>query len=340
MSWQGQKGEVQKSIRETIQNIVAIKGEDLARTEELGKTLSYESGVTLFNSIIDFFNRFSNIDTSFLSIQMLQKVNEACAQIYNCFEKIRTVDLANQSSPASVRDNMIQELDNAFSSRISFLAPILAASQHESLSIRKKEQNVERIIGEMKTLKAQVEKDVSQIRNTMNATLSDVQKMAASAGVSAHATHFDQEAKRYEESSLKWLGRTVWLAAGAFFLTLVIAAHSIFFDFSVGQSIQMAIAKITVLAVIYSCMIWSGKVYRSERHNWTVNRHRCNALLTFETFASAASDEVTKNAVLLQATESIFGHQPSGFSEKSQESGTPKVLEVFRNLTSGSSSSD
>ena len=340
MIGQAQKSEVRKSIRETIQKIVAIKGEDLARTEEFGKELSFESGAKLFDIIIDFFGRFTHVDFSFLPKSKMTEVQQACSDIYIVFEVIQNVSLLRESNPIVERDKILKHLEDTFGRHINLLTSILAASPQETLSIQTKMQDADRILQDMKKVKTQIEEEVLGIRSTMDATLSEVQKMAAIAGVSAHAVHFDEEAKRYEESSRKWLRRTVSIAGLALLLTLGIVWHSICFDFSIGQSIRMAIAKITVLAVIYSCMIWSGKIYRSERHNWIVNRHRCNALLTFKTFASATSDKVTKNAVLLQATESIFGHQPSGFSEKSQDSGTPKILEVFRNLTSGPSSSD
>ncbi len=62
-----------------------------------------------------------------------------------------------------------------------------------------------------------------------------------------------------------------------------------------------------------------------------VNRHRQNALSTFEAFVKAASDDDTKNAVLLRATEAIFSLAPSGYVERQSEGQmTPQVIEVLR----------
>lgn len=334
MSWQEDRRILLNTIAETVNKITSLRGEDLARTEDLGKKFSFESAVSLFNGIIDFFRRFSTVDLSFLSASVLNDINGTCAAVQSYFEQIQTVNLEQHGNPAVVRDELIQNLDNSFGGGISLLGSILASFHREGLDIEKRKQAADHLIAEIKTAKAEFDNSSEQIQNQMKKALSDVQQVAASTGVATHAVHFDKEAKKHEETSRRWFRRTVGLAGLAFGLTLGAFLFSVLADVPDGRSIQIAIAKITVLAVVYSCMIWSAKIYRSERHNWIVNRHRCNALLTFETFVSSTSDDHTRNAVLLQATESIFGHQPSGFSDKSHDPGSPKILEVFRGLTS------
>ena len=76
---------------------------------------------------------------------------------------------------------------------------------------------------------------------------------------------------------------------------------------------------------------------RAHRHNEVVNRHRQNALSSFETFVAAArADEQTKNAVLLEATRSIFALQPTGYDSTDAESaGSSQLIEVMRTLPGG-----
>jgi hypothetical protein len=54
--------------------------------------------------------------------------------------------------------------------------------------------------------------------------------------------------------------------------------------------------------------------------NYILNRHRQNALDTFETFVTATADNQNKDAVLLQATQTIFSAQNSGFINQDSES--------------------
>ena len=340
MSWQDDKQPLLDSIAENVEKITSLQGEDLARTEDLGKKFSFESAVSLFNRIIGFFRRFSAVDLSFLSAPVLEQISNTCANVQSYFEQIRTVNLEDHGNPAETRNQLIRSLDESFSSEFSLLSSVLVSFSQEHLDLEDRKQAADRLITDINTTKAQVEDSAQKIQGQMNRALSNVRQVAAAAGVAAHESHFDTEAKRHEESSRLWFSRTRKLAIGAFGLTVLAFVHAVCAPSEPNQAIQVAIAKITVLAVIYSCMIWSAKIYRSERHNWIVNRHRCNALLTFDTFVSATSDDHTRNAVLLQATESIFGHQPSGFSDKSHDSGSPKILEVFRGLTSRTPSSE
>jgi hypothetical protein len=84
--------------------------------------------------------------------------------------------------------------------------------------------------------------------------------------------------------------------------------------------------------MLLSASVWCGKSYRAYRHNAVVNRHRQNALATFEAFAKAASDAETKNAVLLQATQCIFSPQQTGYVSGEPETAMPQVLEIVRNV--------
>ncbi len=92
--------------------------------------------------------------------------------------------------------------------------------------------------------------------------------------------------------------------------------------------------KLIIFSVLFAALIWVGRIYRAHRHNYIINKHRQNALSTFETFVKAASDEQTKSAVLLQATQCIFSPQHSGYISKESEPSTyPQVLEIIRGIS-------
>jgi DNA phosphorothioation-dependent restriction protein DptG len=87
-------------------------------------------------------------------------------------------------------------------------------------------------------------------------------------------------------------------------------------------------------------MGWSARNYRTNKHNEILNRHRNNALKTFETFVLACRDDATRDAVLLEATKSIFDAQTSGYLTGEPEkvpSGT--VIEILKKVISTRGSS-
>ena len=111
--------------------------------------------------------------------------------------------------------------------------------------------------------------------------------------------------------------------------------HSLCISVLFPDSVPGTVSKLALLAVLYYAVIWSARMYRSDQHNAVISQHRHNALRTFETFVNASGDDATKNAVLLHATDSIFSHQASGYSERVQEPNSQKVLEVLPNLSLG-----
>ena len=99
-------------------------------------------------------------------------------------------------------------------------------------------------------------------------------------------------------------------------------------------TVQTSLGKLIILAGLYYALLWSAKNYAAARHNFVVNRHRATSLTTFETFVKAASTEDVKQAILLQATSSIFAAQPSGYSAIKGDDDAPlKVIEIARAMT-------
>src|SRR5207248_3083011 len=103
--------------------------------------------------------------------------------------------------------------------------------------------------------------------------------------------------------------------------------------------IQLTISKFIVLSILLSASVWAGKVYKSHRHNFVVNRHRSNALATFQTFATGTADPQIKNAVLLQATTCIFGPQNTGYIRQEKDTEQyPQIVEIIRGVGSSGKS--
>src|SRR6202035_769155 len=99
-------------------------------------------------------------------------------------------------------------------------------------------------------------------------------------------------------------------------------------------TLQLTIAKVILFTIGLSAAYWSARVYRSHRHNSIVNRHRANALTSFEQFVVSTEDKEVKNAILLQTTTCIYAPQPTGFSSSNDTDGDSslKVLEIIRNF--------
>jgi len=162
---------------------------------------------------------------------------------------------------------------------------------------------------------------------------------ASMIGVAQHAGYFRDEAADQRRLSSRWLLSTAVFAVAAGGYSLLT------FRLGAGQlgegaatwwpHIAYLTSRLIVLSVLFFGMGWSARNYRANKHNEIVNRHRQNALRTFETFAVAATDPATKDAVLLAATKSIFEAQTSGYIEGEPEKvASSTVVEILKSAIS------
>jgi hypothetical protein len=100
----------------------------------------------------------------------------------------------------------------------------------------------------------------------------------------------------------------------------------------VSEEIEYAVSRLIVFSVLFYALTVCVRTYRAARHNVIIKRHRQNALGTFQAFVKAASDDQTKDAVLVKATEAVFAPEPSGFLIKEAEfrPSPSQILEIFK----------
>lgn len=100
---------------------------------------------------------------------------------------------------------------------------------------------------------------------------------------------------------------------------------------------QFTALKAVIISLFYFAVVVANRAYRVNRHNYVINRHRVDALSTFESFSAAANDAGTKSAVLLETTRAIFGPQSSGhLGAEAEAQSSPQILEILRASTGGS----
>lgn len=238
----------------------------------------------------------------------------------------KTVVATTPSAPnyAQVRNSWVEQARSAMS--LALQASAIARSTQEHRRIEEGLANVREVL----TLTQKALADIESKRQGLEAIDSKIADMdkratiamqraedaAAKAGVAKYSEAFGVEAKRHRRAAYAWLVATV-LAVGLTVGGAAAAVHWFVPDNTwtpkVAQEITLKILAVSALSYL---IVFSARGYRANRHNATVNKHRQNALTTFEKFVAAAeSDQATKNAVLLQATTAVFSPQPSGYSD-------------------------
>ncbi len=337
--------EQEEQERQRLTSILAglkeIKAEDLVREDVLGRDLSFAPGVPYFRRMLRLFSDLteSNLDT--VPYQNLQSLANIAEQARTLFKNIKDFSLSQYSSnPASSRDSLINQVRDSYDSFFQSVAPIIAYSVRKGTDFEKLERDARESVTRLNSVVADQETSRRAMLGEMEGTLEKVRRAAQEVGVAQHAIHFKDEAEQSSKSARNWLIVTAVLGAltllfGVLGVSLILYVPD---AFTPPQSIQLAIAKIILFSFLLSATLWAARIYRAARHNYVVNKHRQNALSTFETFAKAASDDATKSAVLLQATNCIFSPQQTGYiAQETEPGGFPQILEIIRKATEGPS---
>lgn len=182
------------------------------------------------------------------------------------------------------------------------------------------------------------QKEFAELKNKLEDEL-------AKETVSKHKTIFFEQAQRHQQSAWIWLTITVLLIgasllgiiSGKLFAVLKLAE---FEGTGWTEVLQSMFGKGFALSLIYFALSRSIKNYTAQKHLEVINRHRQNALETFDAFVKASGDNrEARDAVLLAATNAIFDANQSGYlssKTKGTESANP-IQQVVRAVLPGSS---
>jgi hypothetical protein len=174
-----------------------------------------------------------------------------------------------------------------------------------------------------------------------------IAELAGTVAVANYAKFFHDEARAHTVASRWWLGATAAIGAGmaSFALYLLVTGTEMISaavasarvpEISTGTLVHQTLAKALLFSVLYFALVSCVRVYRAHRHNVVVNRHRENALSSFRAFVIAAGDDLqTRNAVLLQATQTIFQPQSTGFATGETEPSPTQFIEVVKTIEGG-----
>jgi hypothetical protein len=330
-----QENKTRAELKGVLQELSQYKAEELAR-KELGGDLSFEKGVIFFSRTLRLFHALNDADLEDVPQTKLQEMIPYANTSRELLRNIAGFTLAKYSnSPIAQRDEFINQVRDQYDAAFNAVAPVLAFTVRKGTDFARLEEQAKGIVAKMEEMKQSNEQTTKTILENAQNVIQEVRRIAEEAGVSQHAAYFKTEADKNEREARPWLNWTIGLASAtaALAVGLTIRCWFVLPTLTSSQSIQLAIPKIFLFSVLLSATIWTGRTYRAYRHNAVVNRHRQNALASFEAFAQAASgDQETKSAVLLQATQCVFSPQATGYIQPEAETAMPHVLEVVRSL--------
>lgn len=321
--------------------------DEILKRSMLEPEVNFDSLRDVVANIIDIANVCSNFSYYNVPAKPINDLSNCFSYVggpYDSIQSYSPVRIANQSgNPTGERNRINSEFNEGhrrfFESIGGPLALVLTFTQAGELTKADKEREGQ--LAALAEARSKAEDLLGEIQEFKKASQDATREL----GISQHSIHFKNQADEHWRWSFAWLAAAaVAVAATTFFgwanyehadQLLTDARNGRIKDLPNGLLLQIAVAKLIVFSLALSATVWCAKVYRSHRHNYVVNRHRQNALSSFQTFVTSAGDDAqTKNAVLIQATQSIFAQQPTGYvSAEGETAGPTQLIEMVKTVS-------
>lgn len=338
MLTQEQMTKLKNDVQNIIDELLEIEPEKLVRNE-LGIELNFSLGLVSFYKTHKLLKELKLVNIDELSHQQLSSIGTQLTTIKTTYKNVLEFSIAKHPNNSSqernaILDSVVNQTNNLF----SLLSPLI-------LYYRKIDDHVvsaNNIVNKLKETSDDALNKINDYQKQIQETLENVRNAAAEVGVAQHAIHFAKTAEDHQKYATRWLVATIIMGAATILITgyfthgiYIIIKGNITEDPSKAVNaiylIQYGVAKLVLLSILYFSILWSNKNYKAHRHCNVVNKHRQNALSTFEAFVKSTDDSQTKNAVLIQASSCIFTPQHTGYLTFEPESGTnPTILEIVR----------
>jgi hypothetical protein len=327
-----QHKEALSSLHEVLKWFKDADAEKLKRSD-LGP-LSFEAFSETVTRTLDLYRSLLDCDLTNISYAKLSEITSAGNAAKSTLEDIQVFEVTQQN-PAGERQSIIQRLVDQWEFDFAAVTPVLAYATKSSADFQRLEREARGALSELNTSKGTFKEQTDEILGQMGTALGQVQDAAKKAGVSKHTVHFKEEASTAKLVAVAWLSIAIFLAIAivCYVIFHVEPKLATLVNPTAIELVKESLPRLLVVFVLSFGMIWAAKNVSASTHNFVVNRHRQNALASFETFVEGASGKEVKDAVLIQATSAVFSPQDTGYAKGELPHPVSQVFEVLKSGT-------
>lgn len=310
---------------------------DLVKEIELGRSFSFADVKDTMENIQERCRFLKSVDYSQVSYQHMKALEGTLDRVRDTFEEISKFNPSDMRSKEE-RNRLAINVTNVFDSLLENSLPILVVDAVLNGGLR---ADADKLKTELDILSMEKDSAFSTLKKLQDETsqvLTSAQRAAGEVAVARYSLVFEQEAVSFEKQASKWLYWIIGLLVATAALICLFISLSLFNEtvkaLTTSQQVQFTVSKVVLLSLFFIALSICTRNYKAFKHNAIVNRHRQNSLSTFEAFIKAATDEQTKNAVLLQTTQSIFSNQSTGYTANDGDDSPSKIVEIVKSVTS------
>lgn len=329
------RDKLREDTLESLRRIQEFDVASLPRKKELGIDLSFTDAVVPAERLIGIYKK---ITLSCLDDLPPTQLNQILSQANaNYGQLVGMLKFSQKEANAyENRNNLIQTIKNAYQASFTKLFPLINYSASKSTDFQGLELEARTMIQDIQGKGEKLRGESEATLREAKQTLQEAQNVAAEQGVSQQAHYFKDEASGHSTAAFWWLVATILLTGGLVATAFAFIKWNVEIDVNDSKRtyaiVQLAVSKLLVFATVSFLLGLSAKNYRSNKHNQVINKHRENALKTYQALVKAAGDDANRDIVLTKAAACIFEAQTTGFDKGESPEG--KALSML-NISPG-----
>jgi len=318
------------ALREKIASGLAFRDKSLEHRSQWG-SITFERAAPDFRRVFEILSNLSVLPIESLTDAAVRDIQTEINHAISVFGRIDEFNI-EQPNPGQVRDQLVGEAHTRADQLYTIATPWIPYLAYQKGDVAQNIETLTTSITQAQRLTDEAKTAIAKRQSEIDAIITQAREASAAAGAAVFTHDFKNEASSIERAAHKWL-----IATGVLALVTLVLAVAMWVLPIQGTDTAVVIqrfgGKLAMLVVLFTATLWCGRTYKSLMHLATVNRHRALSLQTFQAFSHAASDDVTRDAVLMETTRAIFGAVPTGFLD-SKPSGDQdlKIIEVAKAL--------
>lgn len=308
---------------------------------------TFEPQRQLFENIHNYFTDIKVANLSRIPDSVMATMFNLSGELFNSLNEIKNFNVRqgdpnqNYNQLASRLLDRWQQFYNFSISHIGYAKVSSAAVVQECNSIKQTLNEIQlnwaKIVTDYKFQKEADDKKLTERISEFEKVLAAAREVSGKAAVSRQALEFETEARGCLIASRLWFVATVCVIVASLFIvywmfleapqkSLTAAATQTITTSATNdgvstnsnhaitiEALQQTVARILIITLLYSVVVWVARNYFANRHNYTVNRHRRNAMQTFRAFVEGTEDKATQDFILRQAAACAFAPQQTGY---------------------------
>ena len=320
-----------KSAYDSLAAIQLFNAKSIVSAEKLGSAFDFSMAEEPAERIVILFKQVDLMGLSYLPVSSLSSLHSISESTRQIFQQALDFD-PTSANATNTRDSIVAQINSHEQTVYATISPII--------SYLNSQMNGAQGILESLRLELQGSKQVLEglISDAQSATaetkvvLETARAASAQVGVSKEAGHFSNAANDHRIASEKW--RTATLSsAGILLLYSVGTAFLHKWEWMMPTTdiglAQLLVSKVLVFGVLGYLLTLSAKNFLNHKHNEIVNKHRQNALLTYETMVNAGQTPEARNIVLQLAAASIYQLHETGYIKQGEGGSRGGIIEIL-----------